>query len=409
MPQELALKLATAPATNPAPGFRRFSAIDREGLYQKVLKVDRGRGDLPEIMRALKQAFPRRKNEEGKTVYTPTEDFVAELDLETALIGGRLASFALRAQTMVRHVFEVMGNIVALDATAKTDRVDSLKCIIRSDLESLLRELSGEPRIAHVTAIFEALLGPDFEHAGGIDLERCGKGKIGQLQRVAGLDRCYVNTRAEDRVLTSFYILCDHVTCLFASWRAVCGELGFSTQLLQISRSLPCVRETVSMLRHGLAKRGFGADCLKLVDMPPADPNDQDSPLSVEGYFGLTVSETYRWSLVIECGGYLGVLAIESFVAHLQERIYKLVEEVGKYRKAPKARSRSKGAGEKKSAQTLLALFAEDEDDNPLWELALKLCNELTAIYEAIDCIREELEKCDSWDAPAADAAAMKS
>jgi hypothetical protein len=150
----------------------------------------------------------------------------------------------------------LLDGLYALTPDILQEDIDSIKAIVRSELNQLVNELKivGGPRVQRVDELFGLLLGPDASNPNrSTDPEQVG-GQLRVLRQRLGLERTRVNTIDDEQNLTNFLILVDYVNTLDTSWlnerqfftRATNnGEPFLGTQLVLIARSLTAVAEGV--------------------------------------------------------------------------------------------------------------------------------------------------------------------
>ncbi|MCG8346472.1 MAG: hypothetical protein MI924_01665 [Chloroflexales bacterium] len=224
-----------------------------EVTLREVLGWRPKRDDPKAFLAALAQSFSCEEIE-GRTQckWTP-RSYAIQADL--GAITGAQASIHARAKAALDQSLPLLDGLYPLLSTADKEDSEAARAIVRSHLSELVNELGmqGGPRVQRVDTLF-AILGADARG----NPETVG-GQLGNLRKEFGLKRLYVNTVEEERNLTNFFILVDHVNSLKQSWdiqRDFFDREGddvfLGTQLVLLSRSLAVVAEAVREVYYAM-------------------------------------------------------------------------------------------------------------------------------------------------------------
>lgn len=242
-----------------SPGIRAPSVGARslgqtvEVTLREVLGWRPKRDDPKAFLAALTQSFSCDEIE-GRTQckWTP-RSYAIQADL--GAITGAQASIHARAKAALDQSLPLLDGLYPLLSTADKEYSEAARAIVRSHLSELVNELGmqGGPRVQRVDTLF-AILGADARG----NPETVG-GQLGNLRKEFGLKRVYVNTVEEERNLTNFFILVDHVNSLKQSWdlqRDFFDREGkdvfLGTQLVLLSRSLAVIAEAVREVYYAM-------------------------------------------------------------------------------------------------------------------------------------------------------------
>ena len=218
--------------------------------------------DTNSFIAALNQSFTCEEVE-GRTTCTWVPRAYAGATELGGTLSGAQASVYERARVTLDAVLPLLDKLQPLLPDFDPEDAEAVRSIVRTELTELVNELAteGGPRVLRVDSLFEILLGQEFVARNGLNindpanaglLAAVGLGEIGRLGDVYGLTFDQVNTLEEERDLTDYVILQDHVRTLQASWltfrTAFLGQVStfFGTQLVLLSRSLSGVAESVS-------------------------------------------------------------------------------------------------------------------------------------------------------------------
>ncbi|MFF4253268.1 collagen binding domain-containing protein [Streptomyces sp. NPDC001663] len=235
----------------PAPGGDRSASYGQivEGALRDVLGWRPG-SNTSGFQTALTGAFELREVQ-GHTEFTwRPRGYAVQADL--GALTGAQASIYQRAKNALEQITPLLDALTPLDPAADLQDTEAVRTIVRAELGELVDELAveGGPRVQRVDELFVQLLGPRTP-ATQLNPDAVG-GQLAQLRDRFGLSTSRVGTLDEERVVTNFRIVVDHVLALAAGWdsdRALflgtTGQTSLGTVLIQLSRSLDVVAQSV--------------------------------------------------------------------------------------------------------------------------------------------------------------------
>ncbi|MGI5453433.1 carboxypeptidase regulatory-like domain-containing protein [Streptomyces sp. CA-249302] len=199
---------------------------------------------------ALAGAFELR-DVQGHTEFTwHPRGYAVQADL--GALTGAQASIYQRAKNALDQIVPLLDALVPLDPAADPQDTEAVRTIVRAELGELVDELAveGGPRIRRVDELFTLLLGnrnPGIK----LDPDAVG-GQLAQLRDRFGLSTARIGTLDEERIVTNFRIVVDHVLALAAGWEVdralfsgTSDQTALGTVLIQLSRSLDVVAQSV--------------------------------------------------------------------------------------------------------------------------------------------------------------------
>ncbi|MEU3339060.1 carboxypeptidase-like regulatory domain-containing protein [Streptomyces sp. NPDC006668] len=220
-----------------------------EGALRDVLGWRPG-SNTSGFQAALTGAFELREVE-GHTEFTwHPRGCAVQADL--GALTGAQASIYNRAKNALDQVTPLLDGLQPLDPAADPQDTEAIRTIVRSELGELVDELAveGGPRIQRVDELFTLLAG---RHVTGtpLDPDSVG-GQLAQLRERFGLNTGRVGTLDEERIVTNFRIVVDHVLALEAGWRdyrrlfdGTTPDTSLGTVLIRLSRNLDVVAQSV--------------------------------------------------------------------------------------------------------------------------------------------------------------------
>jgi hypothetical protein len=216
-------------------------------------------GDVAGFRSALTGVFQLREVE-GHTEWTwQQRGYAVQADMG-ALTGAQAAIYA-RAKSALDQILPLLTGLTAIDpALYPPQDLEAIRSVVIAELNELVNEfaLEGGPRIARVDELFELLLGESARSANGkVNMDPdLVQGQFGILRDRFGLTVAYVETIDEERIVTNYRIVVEHVLALLASWTGIDRKLlsvvgrdsSLGTVLIWLSRGLEAVTESVSDL-----------------------------------------------------------------------------------------------------------------------------------------------------------------
>lgn len=214
-------------------------------------------GDVTGFRAALAGSFDLKQVEGHVTWDWKPRGYAVQADM--GAVTGAQASIYARARNALEQILPLLDGLTPLDPTVEAEDVASIRAVVRSELQELVNQLAveGGPLIQQVDSLFLQLTGvlpgdvlPDPD---AID------GQLGVLAQRFGLTPDRVNTLDDERVVTNFRIIVEHVLALAASWQfdrnlffpsSPTQFLG--TALIRLSRLLEVIGEGVDDLEFAL-------------------------------------------------------------------------------------------------------------------------------------------------------------
>ena len=318
-----------------------------ERAFSAVLGLRPRLNDTKSFMSALNQSFVCEEVE-GRTVCRWNQRggvAVAELG---GTITGAQASLYQRARLALDNALPLLDALTPLRADFDAQEVEAVRAIVRQEMIELVNEfgVEGGPRVERVDDLFALLSDPPnapFNRRRGgfrtIDngqnilalinaqlLAAFGSGELGRLGDVFGLTRDRVNTIEEERDLTNYLIVRDHIDSLLVSWLAFRPNfLGgidnfLGTQLVLIQRSLAVIAESVDEVYFAMDSVFLG----------PAERKTTRIEFPANVAPPMFVDELFSWvhdyaadeaPSIIEDGGKRGVRAIVPTLRRLHDLV----------------------------------------------------------------------------------------
>ncbi|MFF4273889.1 carboxypeptidase regulatory-like domain-containing protein [Streptomyces sp. NPDC001536] len=227
-----------------------------EGALRDVLGWRPG-SNTSGFQAALTGAFELREVQ-GHTEFTwHPRGYAVQADL--GALTGAQASIHQRARNALEQITPLLDGLTPLDPAADVQDAEAIRVIIRTELGELVDELAveGGPRIQRVDELFNLLLG-DRRSGTRPDPDAVG-GQFAQLRDRFGLSGARIGTLDEERIVTNFRIVVDHVLALAAGWdtdrdlfSGTTDRTALGTVLIRLSRSLDVVAQSVEELVFAL-------------------------------------------------------------------------------------------------------------------------------------------------------------
>lgn len=192
---------------------------------------------------------------EGRTVCTwMPRSYAVQTDL--GAVTGAQASLYSRARVALDHALPILDGLRPLRSDADAEDVHAARLVARSQFTELVEEFGqpGGPRVQRIDALFESLLGVPLDAEAGRP-EEIG-GLLGDVREEFGLRDAEVATVDEEKTLTDFLIVVDHVCALRTSWRdrqayfdREGNDVYLGTELILLNRALAVTVESVGEAR----------------------------------------------------------------------------------------------------------------------------------------------------------------
>lgn len=236
------------------PGLAPLGSLVTRTMHE-VLQWRPSRTDVRGLKEALTASFNSRELQ-GRTVYSHVpRSYIMQVQADGGAVTGAQASIHTRAQAAVNQSLPLLEGLYPLDSESDREDLAAVRATIRLALSGLVEELArgGGPRVQRVDTLFALLLGEDLINnpPPQFDLDAVG-GQLGLLRDRLGLSAQRVNNAEEEKNLTNFLILVDHVFTLWLSWKSLRtyfdrtgGEVFLGPQLVLLSRALRVVAESV--------------------------------------------------------------------------------------------------------------------------------------------------------------------
>jgi hypothetical protein len=166
-------------------------------------------------------------------------------------------------------------------AKATLDQIEAIRSLVRSEINDVVLQLGadGGPNVQLVDEAFTFLGGPKWgvddqtEQGTALNFRNVG-GHLGSIRRGFGLHDRWVNTIDEEQNMTNFIVLVDYVNSLYLSWKAnrkffdgTEAHAFMGTSLVQVSRALAVVAETVDEVRYVASTVFLGAPELQTLKL----------------------------------------------------------------------------------------------------------------------------------------------
>ena len=237
-------------------------------------------GDVAGFQAALNGAFQLREVE-GHTEWTwQQRGYSVQADM--GALTGAQASIYARAKSALDQLLPLLAGLTSLNPSISTgqDR-EAIRVVVTAELQELVGELAleGGPRIQRVDELFGLLLG---ESAGSTNLNPdVVQGQLGTLRQRFALTADWIEKVDDERVVTNFRVIVEHILALQASWNSdrsllavIDSRTSLGTILIWLSRSLEAVCESVNDLSFALDSVYVDAAQRQVIELPlgPGQP-----------------------------------------------------------------------------------------------------------------------------------------
>lgn len=237
---------------------------------------------------ALGKAF-RLKDVDGhvEAEWVP-QGFSIQADLGE--ITGAQASICRQAQALLEQTLPLLDKLEPLGAAADEDDIDSMRAIIRSELNEIVTELGqpGGPRVQKIDHYFWLLLGATIDDEGEADVCYDPRGTeeadadefAGHLRKLRdrlSMTEQRINTVEEEVKFTDFLLLVDNVASLHRTWVdkrsafVTGGRLFFGTLLSRLARQMEVIAESVQDVGRVLDSVYIGAAERQVIELGTED------------------------------------------------------------------------------------------------------------------------------------------
>jgi hypothetical protein len=254
----------TAPPTAP-PGDLGATA---QSAIKNVLGWNwRPRADPKGLVSALNTSF-KAVPRQGRVDYEYQQrNYAVAVQADMGMITGAQASLYTRAKAIQDQMLVLISGFVPLLPDPDLSETEAIRSLVRTEITDVVAQFGAEggPNVQLVDEAFTFLGGSAWTVSNRVtnpsmqSYDKIG-GHLGKLGSAFGFEERWVNTIAQEQILTNFIVLVDYVNDLFSSWRAnrqsfLVGSAKqpfMGTQLIQVSRSLAVVAEAVDQLCYVL-------------------------------------------------------------------------------------------------------------------------------------------------------------
>ncbi|MFE7835166.1 carboxypeptidase regulatory-like domain-containing protein [Streptomyces sp. NPDC057474] len=301
-----------------------------EGALRDVLGWRPG-SHVSGFQAALAGAFELREVQ-GHTEFTwHPRGYAVQADL--GALTGAQASIHNRAKNALDQITPLLTGLTPLDPAADPQDTESVRTIVRTELGELVDELAieGGPRVQRVDELFFLLLGRQA-FAPGLDADSVG-GQLARLRDRFGLKSTYIATLDEERAVTNFRIVVDHLVALAVGWDGYrdlfsgTDRTSLGTVLIQLSRSLDVVAQGVEETVFALESVFIDASQRQTIRLRFPDDKPPSILLSDLLDWVVRVSTSEGPRLIREAGrdGVLAVVPVLEQLARLAEATEQLI------------------------------------------------------------------------------------
>jgi hypothetical protein len=294
-------------------------------------------GDPRSFAAALQQSFNVTERAGQTYVTWNPHGPIGQSDLGGTLSGAQ-ASLYQRAKAAIDEVMPLIERIRPLRPDFDPQDTDAVRSIVRTELSELVTELGyeGGPRVPRVDQLFEVILGARANQIPRISANILGTnippppntgGEIQRLGDTFGLSRRFVQTLEEEKVLTDFLVVADHLEALFQSWttfrNAFVSQTDnfLGTQLVLIQRSLGVAAESAVEVAFAMDSVFLGPAERQAVRIDfPAAVSEQ--PMFVQDLLGwIETFAVEEAPAIIQGGGKQGVFRVAPTLRRLSDLV----------------------------------------------------------------------------------------
>ncbi|MET7476259.1 carboxypeptidase-like regulatory domain-containing protein [Streptomyces sp. NPDC005648] len=298
-----------------------------EGALRDVLGWRPG-SNTSGFQAALAGAFELREVQ-GHTEFTwRPRGYAVQADL--GALTGAQASIHQRAKNALDQITPLLDGLTPLDPAADPQDTEAVRSIVRTELGELVDELAveGGPRIQRVDELFTLLLGS--RNPGSRQDPDAVGGQLAQLRDRFGLSTARVGTLDEERIITNFRIVVDHVLALAVGWdvdrdlfAGTTEQTSLGTILIQLSRSLDVVAQSVEETVFALDSVFVDAAQRQTIQLRFADGTPPTPPILLSDLLDWVVRvSTVEGPRLIQDAGKDGVIAIAPVLEQLARLIH---------------------------------------------------------------------------------------
>lgn len=186
--------------------------------------------------------------------YLP-RSYAVQMQADLGAVTGAQASLYTRARNSLDHALRLLNGLTPLRSDYDVQDTDATREIVTTLLTDLVAELGvvGGPRVQRVEDLLRQLFGVDLD-VKDINPDTV-KGQFKMLRERFGFDRDRIGRLEEEVNLTNYWTVVEYANDIRRGWRdnrkyfargqQTNGEAFFGTQLVQLSRQLALVADTV--------------------------------------------------------------------------------------------------------------------------------------------------------------------
>jgi hypothetical protein len=289
--------IGTAGIASPgaSPGRSSYDGLVKNTLREILNWGPRSFQDPKGFATALTQSF-EVKEVAGRTVTTHVpRSYVMQVQSDGGAVTGAQASIFARAQAALQQCLPLLEGLYPLQPGSDPEDLAATVATLRMGLSHLVDELGrqGGPRPQRIDSLFELLLGTEITARSirNFSSDRVG-GQLGLLRDRLGFELARVNNAEEEKNLTNFLILADHVFTLWLSWSSLRtyfdrtgSQVFLGPQLVLLSRAMAVVAEQVRETYFTFDSVFVGPAERETTFLPFAPPEPR-----------LTISELLEWA-----------------------------------------------------------------------------------------------------------------
>ncbi|HKI04665.1 MAG TPA: hypothetical protein VKK31_21980 [Thermoanaerobaculia bacterium] len=249
--------IGTAGTASPgaSPGRSSYDGLVKNTLREVLNWGPRSFQDPKGFASALTQSF-EIKEVAGRTVTTHVpRSYVMQVQSDGGAVTGAQASIWARAQAAVQQCLPLLEGLYPLQTDSDPEDLSATVATLRMGLTQLVDELGrqGGPRPQRVDSLFDLMLGIEItgQPVTTFNSDQVG-GQLGLLRDRLGFELSRVNNAEEEKNLTNFLILADHVFALWMSWSALRtyfdrkgSDVFLGPQFVLLSRAFAVIAEQV--------------------------------------------------------------------------------------------------------------------------------------------------------------------
>jgi hypothetical protein len=237
--------------------------------------------DPKALVSALNQSF-KALPRQGRVDYQyVARNYSVAIQADLGTISGAQKSLYTRAKATLDQMLVLLADLKPLLPDPDISEIEAIRSLVRSEINDVVLQLGadGGPNVQLVDEAFTFLGGPKWgvddqtEQGTALNFRNVG-GHLGSIRRGFGLHDRWVNTIDEEQNMTNFIVLVDYVNSLYLSWKAnrkffdgTEAHAFMGTSLVQVSRALAVVAETVDEVRYVASTVFLGAPELQTLKL----------------------------------------------------------------------------------------------------------------------------------------------